>query len=73
MCVEAQGLRMIRSDLYDLLDGWLFWYDADDMVWKAALQEDYIKTLKYPGKLKILSATGLDQLIEYITEDPEVN
>lgn len=64
---------MIRNELYDLLDGWLFWYDADEMVWKATLQEDYIRTIKKPGKLKILAASSFDELLEYITEDPEIN
>lgn len=64
---------MIRNDKYDFLDGWLFWYDAEEEVWKAAELEDFVKTIHKPGKLRVLAATSLDELFMFITDDPDIN
>jgi hypothetical protein len=64
---------MIKNVRYEFLDGWLFWYDAEEDLWKATSQEDFVKSIKKPGKLRILVASTLDQLFLFITEDPDIN
>lgn len=64
---------MIKNVKYDFLDGWLFWYDAEEDLWKATGLDDFIESLKKPSKIKVLAATSLDQLFMYITEDSDIN
>ena len=64
---------MIKNVKYDLLDGWLFWYDAEEDLWKAAAMEDFVNCIKKPSKLKVLAATTLDQLFSFVTEDLDIN
>lgn len=64
---------MIKNVKYDLLDGWLFWYDAEEDLWKAAVMEDFVNSIKKPSKLRVLAATTLDQLFSFVTEDLDIN
>jgi hypothetical protein len=64
---------MIKNDKYDLLDGWLFWYDAEEDLWKAAEMEEFVKSLKKPKSLRVLAATSFDELLLFITEYPDIN
>lgn len=64
---------MIKNVRYEFLDGWLFWYDAEEELWKAAEMEEFLKSLKKPSKLRVLAATSIDQLFIFITEDPDIN
>lgn len=60
---------MIRNDKYDLLHGWLFWYDADDDVWKAALQEEFADAIEDGTPLNVIAASTLDELFRFVTVD----
>lgn len=64
---------MTRNDKYELLHGWLFWYDADEDMWKACEQDDFVKSVSKPGKVRVLAASTLDDLFTFITEDPDIN
>ena len=64
---------MIKNVKYEHLDGWLFWYDAEEDMWKACEMEEFVKSLNKPSKLRVLAATSLDQLFLFITEDPDIN
>ena len=64
---------MIRNVKYDLLHGWLFWYDAEEDLWKAAEMDEFVKSLKKPKALRVLAATSLDELFLFVTEDPDIN
>lgn len=64
---------MIKNVKYEHLDGWLFWYDAEEDLWKASEMEEFVNSLSEPRKLKVLVATSLDQLFLFITEDQDIN
>ena len=58
---------MTRNDKYDLLHGWLFWYDADEDVWKAALQEEFADALEDGTPLNVIAASSLDEILHFVT------
>ena len=60
---------MIRNAKYDLLHGWLFWYDANDDVWKAALQEEFAEAIEDGISLNVIAASTLDELFRFVTID----
>jgi hypothetical protein len=60
---------MTRNDKYELLHGWLFWYDADDDVWKAALQEEFADAIEDGVPLNVIAASTLDELFRFVIVD----
>ena len=61
---------MINNEKYELLEGWLFWYEADDELWKAAIREDFIKNIRDRSSMvQVISATSFADLIRYLTVD----
>lgn len=64
---------MIKNVKYEYLDGWLFWYDAEEDMWKAVEMEEFVNSIKKPKSLRVIAATSLDQLFLFITEDPDIN
>ena len=63
------------QDFYLPLDGWLFWFDVDDRMWRCAHREDFIDSLEDPNhSTQIISATSMTQLIEFLCkEDDDIN
>ena len=63
------------QDFYLPLDGWLFWFDVDDRMWRCAHREDFIDSLEDPDhSTQIISATSMTQLIEFLCkEDDDIN
>jgi hypothetical protein len=58
------------EDIYLPLDGWLFWFDIDDRLWKCTTHEDYVKSLKNPfEKSNVISATSIAEIIRFLCTD----
>jgi hypothetical protein len=58
-----------QYDTYQSLDGWLFWYDIDDNLWKCVERDEFIEALKNPDyKTSVLIATSMSELILYISK-----
>lgn len=64
-----------NEDFYLPLDGWLFWFDVDDRMWRCAHREDFIDSLEDPNhSTQIISATSISQLIEFLCkENDDIN
>lgn len=59
---------MINNEKYELLDEWLFWYEVDDGMWKAAIREDFINNIRDQSKVvQVIAATSFADLIKYLT------
>jgi hypothetical protein len=58
------------QDFYLPLDGWLFWFDIDDNLWKCTTHEDYVKSLKSPFEgANVISATSISEIIRFLCTD----
>ncbi len=58
---------MTKNDKYDLLEGWLFWYDAEEDLWKAAAMEDFVNSIKKRQNVHVVAASTLNDLFVFIT------
>lgn len=63
------------EDYYLPLDGWLFWFDIDNHMWRCADRDDFIESLEDPNhSAQVISATSISQLVEFICkEDDDIN
>jgi hypothetical protein len=58
------------QDFYLPLDGWLFWFDVDDRLWKCTTHEDYIKSIENPFAVSsVISATSITEIIRFLCTD----
>lgn len=79
MCVEALDLHMTKNDkgnqnYYLPLDGWVFWFDINDNLWKCTTHDDYIMAIEDPlSKISVMSATSITQLLDFLCKDDNVN
>ena len=64
-----------NEDFYLPLDGWLFWFDVDDRMWRCAHREDFVESFENPGhSTQVISATSMAQIIEFLCkEDDDIN
>lgn len=63
-----------NEDFYLPLDGWLFWFDVDERLWHCTHREDFIESIDNPNSsAKVISATSISQIIEFLCKDEDIN